>query len=60
MTLAQSSAERGRSIFPVVSVLVLFDSCAQCRHIVERGPIPAIHGVVRWRLIDLMQWVWEE
>jgi len=27
---------------------------------VERGPIPAIHGVVRWRLIDLMQWVWEE
>ncbi|MEE8453884.1 MAG: winged helix-turn-helix domain-containing protein [Limibaculum sp.] len=28
--------------------------------IVERGPILAIHGVVRWRLIDLMQWVWEE
>ncbi len=26
----------------------------------ERGPIPAIHGVVRWRLVDLMQWVWEE
>src|SRR3546814_11598941 len=22
---------------------------------VERGPIPAIHGVVRWRLIDLVQ-----
>jgi len=28
--------------------------------IVERGPIPAVHGVVRWRLIDLVQWVWEE
>jgi transposase len=28
--------------------------------IVEKGPIPAIHGVVRWRLIDLVQWVWEE
>lgn len=28
--------------------------------IVERGPIPAIHEVVGWRLIDLMQWVWEE
>jgi len=27
---------------------------------VEQGPIPAIHEVVRWRLIDLMQWVWEE
>ncbi len=28
--------------------------------IVERGPIPAVDGVVRWRLIDLAQWVWEE
>src|SRR4051795_12959010 len=27
---------------------------------VDAGPIPAIHGVVRWRLIDLIQWVWEE
>jgi hypothetical protein len=27
---------------------------------VERGPIPAIHGMVRWRLVDLAQWVWEE
>ena len=23
----------------------------------ESGPIPASHGVVRWRLIDLAQWV---
>lgn len=28
--------------------------------IVEDGPVPAIHGVVRWRLKDLVQWVWEE
>lgn len=28
--------------------------------LVESGPIPAIHGVVRWRLKDLVQWVWEE
>ena len=27
---------------------------------VESGPIPAAHGVVRWRLIDLAQWVWDE
>ncbi|WP_162302006.1 helix-turn-helix domain-containing protein [Croceibacterium ferulae] len=27
---------------------------------VETGPIPAAHGVVRWRLIDLAQWVWDE
>lgn len=27
--------------------------------IVESGPIPAVHGVVRWRLVDLAQWVWE-
>ena len=28
--------------------------------IVENGPNPAIHGVVRWRLKDLVQWIWEE
>jgi transposase len=28
--------------------------------VVESGPIPAIHGVVRWRLNDLVQWIWEE
>jgi transposase len=28
--------------------------------VVETGPDPAIHGVVRWRLVDLVQWVWEE
>ena len=26
----------------------------------ESGPIPAIHGVVRWRIIDLCHWLWEE
>lgn len=28
--------------------------------IVESGPIAASHGVVRWRLVDLAHWVWEE
>ncbi len=28
--------------------------------VVESGPIPAIHGVVRWRRCDLAQWIWEE
>ncbi len=28
--------------------------------IVEKGPTPAIHTVVRWRLCDLAQWIWEE
>jgi transposase len=27
---------------------------------IDLGPIPAIHGVVRWRLCDLGQWLWEE
>ena len=27
---------------------------------VESGPIPAVHGVVRWRVIDLCQWLWDE
>ncbi len=28
--------------------------------IIEKGPTPAIHTVVRWRLCDLTQWIWEE
>ncbi len=28
--------------------------------VVEEGPIPASHGVVRWRLVDLAGWVWDE
>ena len=28
--------------------------------IVERSPIPAVHGVVRWRIVDLCPWIFEE
>ena len=27
--------------------------------IIESGPIPAVHGVVRWRIVDLCQWIFE-
>ena len=27
---------------------------------IDQGPIPAVHGVVRWGLCDLGQWLWEE
>jgi len=27
---------------------------------IERGPIPAAHGVVRWRIIDLAQMLWDD
>ena len=27
---------------------------------IESGPTPALHGVVRWRLVDLCQWLWDE
>jgi transposase len=30
------------------------------RRIIEVGPNPAVDGVVRWRLIDLAQWVYAE
>jgi transposase len=33
---------------------------AALARMVEDGPIPAVHGVVRWRLVDLCQWVFEE
>ncbi len=29
------------------------------REIVEAGPIPAVDGIVRWRLKDLVQWLFE-
>jgi transposase len=28
--------------------------------IIESGPMPAVHGVVRWRIVDLCQWLFEE
>ncbi len=28
--------------------------------VIESGPTPAVHGVVRWRLVDLCQWLWEK
>lgn len=27
---------------------------------VENGPVPYIDGVVRWRLVNLVQWLWQE
>lgn len=27
---------------------------------IERGPIPAVHGVVRWRIVDLAQMLWDD
>ena len=27
--------------------------------VIESGPLPAVHGVVRWRIIDLCQWLWD-
>jgi transposase len=27
---------------------------------IESGPIPAVHGVVRWRLVDLVGWLHDE
>src|ERR1700728_3166051 len=28
--------------------------------IIESGPTPAVHGVGRWRIVDLCQWIFEE
>src|SRR4029434_4293079 len=40
---------------------LLNDQQRQALHrIAESGPLPAVHGVVRWRLIDLAQWVFDE
>lgn len=31
---------------------------AALAEVIESGPTPAVHGVVRWRIIDLCQWLW--
>jgi len=36
------------------------DDAVGLRRMVEDGPTPAIHGVVRWRIVDLCQWLFEE
>jgi transposase len=28
--------------------------------VIASGPVPAVRGVVRWRVVDLCQWVWGE
>lgn len=33
---------------------------AQLAENIEAGPIPAAHGIVRWRLCDLAQWIWDQ
>jgi|tagenome__1003787_1003787.scaffolds.fasta_scaffold20594611_2 transposase len=36
------------------------DQRAALKNLVEQGPMPAAHGVVRWRLIDLAQVLFED
>jgi transposase len=45
---------------PGASPLLNREQREALQRIVDAGPIPAVHGVVRWRLIDLIQWIWEE
>jgi transposase len=33
---------------------------AALKAVIESGPTAAVDGVVRWRLFDLCQWIWEE
>jgi transposase len=33
---------------------------AALARIIEKGPIAAVHEVVRWRLVDMAQWLFEE
>ena len=36
------------------------DHRAALAAVLESGPIPAVHGVVRWRIVDLRQWIFAE
>ena len=45
---------------PGQTPLLTEDHRAALARMVEDGPIPAVHGVVRWRLVDLCQQMFEE
>ena len=45
---------------PGKTPLLTDDQRAGLARAAEEGPKPYLDGVVRWRLIDLVQWVWEE
>jgi putative transposase len=45
---------------PGASPLLNREQREALQRIVDEGPIPSVHGVVRWRLSDLIQWIWEE
>jgi transposase len=40
--------------------LLSTDQRAALAEAIERGPTPYLDGVVRWRLCDLGQWLWQE
>lgn len=43
---------------PGASRRLNMDQRAALEALVDNGPIPSVHGVVRWRLSDLADWVW--
>ncbi len=45
---------------PGKSSLLNDDQRSALAQVIERGPTPYLDGVVRWRLCDLVQWLWEE
>jgi transposase len=57
---AEGSAGLATRRAPGRSSILNDEQRARLAEQVEAGPIPAAHGVVRWRLIDLAQWVWDE
>ncbi len=44
---------------PGASPILTDPQRAALRQVIEDGPTPAVHGVVRWRLVDLAQWLWD-
>ena len=45
---------------PGKSSLLNDDQRSALAQVIERGTTPYLDGVVRWRLCDLAQWLWEE
>lgn len=57
---ASKSANQARRLLALAEIYEGGSRSAAARMGGVGLPIPAIHGVVRWRLIDLVQWLHEE
>jgi hypothetical protein len=60
-TKGLGASRRRRSVTAARCASLSRDGCpGALRSTSPSGPCTAVHGIVRWRIVDLCQWIWEE